>query len=151
MLAWPRERAVIARRGGDPLDEEIDRMGGHRPAAGLGQAGGAKAGLAVHVVRLGEGAQQRRRAARGDRDVRPAEELQHGQGVMRRLAQADVARHRSDAAKFQAGVTAAESDRERIVDAWVAVEYYLPWRRAGRWRRAHAAMPASRRSASTRP
>src|SRR5690242_16156855 len=78
--------------------------------------------------------------------VRPAEELQHGQGVTGRLVQADVARHRGDAAKLQGGVTAAERDGERVVDAGVAVEYYLPWRRLRRWRRAHAAMPESRRS-----
>src|SRR5439155_616969 len=35
-----------------------------------------------------------------------------------------------------ARVTAAEGDRERVVDARVAVEYYLPWR-VRLWQRAH--------------
>jgi len=76
----------------------------------------------VHVVRVGERAQQRHRAARRDGHIFPAEELQHGQGVAGGTVQAYVARHRGDAAKLQARVPAAERDRERIVDARVAVE-----------------------------
>jgi len=66
--------------------------------------------------------QQRCRAARGDRYVAVAEEFQDRQRVVGGPVQADVARHRGDPAQFQPGVAAAKRDRERVVDARIAVE-----------------------------
>src|SRR5262249_8100642 len=51
---------------------------------------------------------------------------QHRQRVVGGLVQADVARHRGDPAQVQSGMPAAERDRERVVDARVAVEEDLP-------------------------
>src|SRR5207248_6589575 len=58
----------------------------------------------------------------GHRHVAVAEELQYGQRVVGGPVQADVARHRGDPAQFQPGVPAGERDRERVVDARIAVE-----------------------------
>ena len=81
-----------------------------------------------------------------------AEELQHRQRVVGGPVQADVARHRGDAAQFQPGVTAAERDRERVVDARVAVEEDLPGRHGSvsRWRAASGPAHRPRRTGTAR-
>src|SRR5262249_61409877 len=69
---------------------------------------------------------QRYRAARGDGHVAAAEELQHRERVVGGPVQAYVAGHGGDPAQFQPGVPAAERDRERVIDARIAVEDDLP-------------------------
>src|SRR5262249_62191843 len=73
-----------------------------------------------------ERTQQRYRAARGDGHVAAAEELQHRERVVGGPVQAYVAGHRGDPAQFQPRVPAAERDRERVIDARIAVEDDLP-------------------------
>ena len=79
----------------DALGEEVDGVLGDRRSLRLGERGPVQAGLPVDVGGDEELARERPVGAGGDRDVAPADELEHAQGVRGRLRERLVARRRS--------------------------------------------------------
>ena len=104
------DAASTRRRRSDRLD------------VGGGQRRPVEPALAVDVRGDGELALERPVGAHGDRDVRPADEREHPQRVLRRLVERLVPVHGRDAEQVELGAREREQQRDRIVVAGIAVE-----------------------------
>ena len=97
----------------------MDRRGVGRR---LGQNGVAEPAGAVNDARVLGRVQQRRGAARPDRNVRAPAEREHRAGVARRLGEIDIARDAGDAEDVDRGLGERVEQAEGVVDAGVDVE-----------------------------
>ena len=110
-----RDQDQLARVLPRRREDRVDRVSRGGVLGRLGQHGVAKPGRAVNVARVLGRVQQGRRAARPDRNVRPAAQREHRARIAGRFGEIDVA---SDAGDADAGGRTA-----------------APVRRAGRRRR----------------
>ena len=106
----------------DRLGHELDRVGAERRSDRRRQRRPVEAALAVDVRRDGQVPDEGPVGARRDRDVAPADELQHPERIGSRLLERLVAVHRRHPEHVELRAAEREQQRDRVVVAGIAVE-----------------------------